>query len=154
MAQTEKVVEEMFARFLNIEVPQPHRDRLVPLIERIENSISQDLDLSTVQGQNMLKVLLGTLASYAWGLGMHPYNNPVLDCSGEPLEVRSSKDILVPIRDVQAIRYVKKDKHGRVRKVLFEPDQNSRVRGQIDDLLTEISLRKWDSEGQWEGEDS
>ena len=153
MAQTRKVVEEMFARFLNIDIPEPLTERLLRLIERIENSITDDLDLSTVQGQNTLKVLLGTLVSYAWGLGMHPFNNPVLDRDGEALEIRSSKDILVPVRDVQAIRYVKKDRHGRVKKVLFEPDQNARVRGQIDDLLTEISLKKWDSDSQWEGDD-
>ena len=153
MAQTATVIEEMFARFLNIDVPEGHMERLVPLIERIEKSVREDLDLSTVQGQNTLKVLLGTLVAYGWGLGMHPYNNPVTDRDGEALEIRSSKDILVPVRDVQAIRYVKKDKHGRVRKVLFEPDQNAQVRGQIDDLLTEISLKKWESEGTWEGEE-
>jgi len=152
MADMQTVVEKMFTRFLNLEIHPDMLERLVPLIEKVENSIGEDLDLDTVQGQNTLKVLLGTLVVYGWGLGMHPYNNPIQDREGKPLEVRASRDILVPMRDLQAIRYVKKDRHGQIKKVLFEPDQNARVRSQIDNLLTEISLKKWEDENQWEGE--
>ena len=152
MAETHIVVEKMFTRFLNLEVPEDILQRLVPLVEKVEKSIGEDLDLESVQGQNTLKVLLGTLVVYGWGLGMHPFNNPVDDRDGKPLEVRASRDILVPMRDLQAIRYVKKDRHGQIKKVLFEPDQNARVRNQIDNLLTEISIKKWDDEGGWEGQ--
>ena len=86
------------------------------------------------------------LLAYGWGLGMHPFHNPIKDLDGKLLEVRASKDILVPIKDLKAVRYLKKDKYGRVRKALFEPDQNARVRGQIDNLLSEITMTKWQEE--------
>jgi hypothetical protein len=152
MAETQTVVQKMFARFLNLEVPEDILERLIPLIEKVEKSIREDLDLESVQGQNTLKVLLGTLTAYGWGLGMHPYNNPVVDREDLPLEVRASRDILVPMRDLQSIRYVKKDRHGQIKKVLFEPDQNARVRSQIDNLLTEISLKKWEDDSKWESD--
>jgi hypothetical protein len=138
----------MFSRFLNIDVSDEVKGRLVSLVERIELSIREDLDLSTVQGENTLRVLLGTLLAYGWGLGMHPYHNPSKDLEGKPIEVRASKDILVTLSDLKALRYLKKDKYGRVRKVLFEPDQNARVRSQIDGLLLEISASKW-QEGEF-----
>ena len=146
MAETHKTVAEMFSRFLNIEIDEDVAEKLVSLVERVEASIKGDLDLTTVQGENQLKQLLGTLIAYGWGLGMHPFHNPDQDGEGKLLEVRASKDILVPIKDLKAIRYLKKDKYGRVRKALFEPDQNARIRSQIDGLLTEISVSKWQEE--------
>jgi hypothetical protein len=38
---------------------------------------------------------------------------------------------------------LQKDSYGRVKKVLFEPDQNARIRGQIDTILGEIASEKW-----------
>lgn len=146
MADTRKVVTEMFSRFLNIEVGEETMDRLVTLVEKVENSVDADLDLSTVQGRNTLKALLGTLLAYAWGLGMHPYHNPDHDLEGHKVEVRASKDILVPVEDLKAVRYLKKDQYGRIKKALFEPDVNARVKSQIDDLLGEIHQNKWQEE--------
>ncbi len=57
-----------------------------------------------------------------------------------------SKDILMGMGDLQALRYVKKDQEGRVRKALFEPDQNTRVKQQIDDILGEITQERWPEE--------
>ena len=82
MAVTRKVVAEMFSRFLNIELDDEVLDKLVALIDRVEDSIRKDLDLSTVQGEKNLKALLGTLLAYGWGLGMHPYYNPSVDQEG------------------------------------------------------------------------
>ena len=73
-------------------------------------------------------------------------NNPATNQDGDPLEVRVSKDILMAMEDLQALRYVKKDDQGRVRKALFEPDQNQRVKQQIDDILGEISTERWPDE--------
>ena len=146
MAETRKVVTEMFSRFLNIELGEESTERLVALVDKVESSIDSDLDLSTVQGRNTLKVLLGTLLAYGWGIGMHPYHNPDYDLDGRLLEVRASKDILVTLKDLKALRYLKKDQYGRVKKALFEPDQNARVRSQIDGLLGDIHSSKWQEE--------
>ncbi len=146
MADTQRVVAEMFSRFLNIEVNDETMDRLVSLVEKVEDSIGDDLDLGTVQGKNTLKVLLSTLVAYSWGIGMHPYHNPEHDRDGTLLEVRASKDILVPVKDLKSVRYLKKDQYGRIKKALFEPDQNARVKSQIDGLLSEIHQNKWQEE--------
>jgi len=146
MAESRKVVAEMFSRFLNIELSEDSLERLVALVDKVERSIDEDLDLSTVQGRNTLRVLLGTLIAYGWGIGMHPFHNPDQDMDGRPLEVRASKDILVSLKDIKALRYLKKDQYGRVKKALFEPDQNARVRSQIDGMLGEIHSSKWQEE--------
>ena len=54
----------------------------------------------------------------------------------------ASGDREVQVGDVKSLRYVKKDTDGRVKKALFEPDQNQRVKQQIDDILGEISAAK------------
>ncbi|MDP6419429.1 MAG: hypothetical protein QF492_07920 [Candidatus Krumholzibacteria bacterium] len=153
MASSTRVIEEVFSRFLNLEVSEETMSRLLPLLEKVNKSIREDLDLGTVQGKNALLFQLATLLAYGWGLGMHPFHNPLEDEDGNPNEVRTSKDILVPVKDLQSIRYVKKDRNGRIRKVLFEPDQNARVRHQIENILAEISMSKWDGENHWDSED-
>ncbi|MFH1845273.1 MAG: hypothetical protein ABIF77_18980, partial [bacterium] len=80
---------------------------------------------------------------HGWGNGMHPFHNPTSNEEGDGVEVRVSKDILMQMGDLQSLRYIKKDKEGRVKKALFEPDQNMRVRQHIDDILSEISRNKW-----------
>ena len=80
---------------------------------------------------------------HGWGLGMHPDNNPNADQDQKPIEVKVCKDILVPMEHLKSLRYLKKDSYGRVKKVLFEPDQNARIRGQIDSILGEIASEKW-----------
>lgn len=146
MAETRKVLADMFDRFLGIEVSPDIQEKLVSILDKVEASIQDDMDLDTVQGRNTLRMLLATLVAYGWGIGMHPFHNPARDKEGRPMEVRASKDILVPVEDLQSIRYLKKDKYGRVRKALFEPDQNARVRSQIDGLLAEIAVNKWQEE--------
>jgi len=146
MAETSKILADMFERFLGIQIDADIQEKLVSIVDKVEASIRDDMSLDTVQGQNTLRMLLGTLVAYGWGLGMHPFHNPPRDREGRTLEVRASKDILVPVEDLQSIRYLKKDKYGRVRKALFEPDQNARVRSQIDGLLAEIAVNKWQEE--------
>jgi hypothetical protein len=104
------------------------------------------IDLETVQGQNTFRALICSMVVHGWGLGMHPDNNPNTDIDGKPIEVKVCKDILVPMENLKAIRYLKKDSYGRVKKALFEPDQNARIRGQIDSILGEIATEKWSEE--------
>jgi hypothetical protein len=74
---------------------------------------------------------------------MHPDNNPNVNLDGKTLEAKVCKDILVPMETMKSIRYVKKDQYGRVRKALFEPDQNARIWGSIDDMLEKLAKEKW-----------
>jgi hypothetical protein len=140
---TDQILRTMFARLLQLEVDAPVETRLSAVIDSVMERVSGSFDLETVQGQNTFRALLCSMVVHGWGNGMHPYNNPVANQDGDALEVRVSKDILVAMEDLQALRYVKKDEHGRVRKALFEPDQNSRIRQQIDDILDEVAQDKW-----------
>ena len=139
----EKMMKEMFARLLNIEVSQTVLDKLVPVIEGVTEKVDGQIDLDTVQGQNTFRALICSMVAHGWGLGMHPDNNPNTNLDGKTLEVKACKDILVPMETMKSIRYVKKDQYGRVRKALFEPDQNARIWGSIDDMLEKLAKEKW-----------
>ena len=140
---TDQILRTMFARLLQLEVGERLEGRLSAVIDSVMERVTGKFDLETVQGQNTFRALLCSMVVHGWGNGMHPFNNPTVDQDGQPLEVRVSKDILMAMADLQSLRYVKKDAQGRVKKALFEPDQNARVRQQIDDILGEVARDKW-----------
>jgi len=143
MSVVEKMLKEMFARLLNIEIGEEVMDKLVPVIEGVTEKVNGKIDLDTVQGMNTFRALICSMVAHGWGLGMHPDNNPVANLDGKTLEVKACKDILIPMDTLKAIRYVKKDEYGRVKKALFEPDQNARIWGSIDDMLERLAKDKW-----------
>ena len=140
---TDQILRTMFARLLQLEVEPDLEQRLSAVIDSVMERVGGNFDLETVQGQNTFRALLCSMVVHGWGNGMHPFHNPAANQDGQPVEVRVSKDILVAMADLQALRYVKKDPDGRVRKALFEPDQNQRVKQHIDDILGEISRDRW-----------
>jgi hypothetical protein len=139
----ERMLKEMFARLLNIEIGQEVMDKLVPVIEGVTEKVDGSLDLDTVQGMNTFRALICSMVAHGWGLGMHPDNNPLVNLDGKTVEVKACKDILIPMDTLKAIRYVKKDEYGRVKKALFEPDQNARIWTSIDDMLGRLAKDKW-----------
>ncbi len=141
---TDRILKAMFARLLHIEMDPATVEKLVSVIDGVSERLQENLDLATVQGQNTFRALVCSMIVHGWGMGMHPHNSPGRTLDGEPIEVKVSRDILIPLEDLQALRYVKKDAEGRVRKALFEPDQNSRVRMKIDQILADISRQKWE----------
>ena len=145
---TDKILKTMFSRLLHMEVAPSVIEKLVAVIDSVSERMDDDLDLETVQGQNTFRALICSMVVHGWGNGMHPFHNPATNLDGNPVEVRVSKDILVSMEDLQALRYVQKDKEGRVKKALFEPDQNVRIRQHIDDILSEISRDKWKDEAK------
>jgi hypothetical protein len=146
MTIIEKMLSEMFARLLNIEISPEVLNKLTPVVDGVSAKLHGTLDLDTVQGQNTFRAIICSMVAHGWGLGMHPDNNPETNKDGRPLEVKVCKDILVPMETLKAIRYVKKDKYGRINKALFEPDQNARIWGQIDGILEQLAKEKWQDE--------
>ena len=140
---TDRILKTMFARLLQLEVDDALVTKLCAVIDSVTEKVGGNFDLDTVQGQNTFRALLCSMVVHGWGNGMHPFHNPPTNREGLPLEVRVSKDILMSMADLQALRYVKKDAQGRVKQALFEEDHNVRVRQQIDDILGEISQSKW-----------
>jgi len=143
MSVVEKMLREMFARLINIELNDQVLEKLVPVIEGVTDKVNGKLDLETIQGQNTFRALICSMVAHGWGLGMHPDNNPTTNLDGKSLEVKACKDILIPMDTLKSIRYVKKDEYGRVKKALFEPDQNARIWSSIDDMLGELAKDKW-----------
>lgn len=143
MSVVEKMLREMFARLINIEPTEYVMQKLIPVIEGVTEKVDGQLDLETVQGQNTFRALICSMVAHGWGLGMHPDNNPVTNLDGKTLEVKACKDILIPMDTLKSIRYVKKDQYGRVKKALFEPDQNARIWSSIDDMLGKLAKDKW-----------
>jgi len=140
---TDRILKEMFSRLLNIDIEPETGSKLVPVIDGVLEKMQSNVDLDTVQGQNMLRALLCSMVVHGWGMGMHPHNTPGHNQDGNPVEVKVSKDILMPLDDLRSLRYVKKDDKGRVKKALFDLDQNERIRQNIDNILDEVS-RRWD----------
>jgi hypothetical protein len=147
-SNTDRILVEMFQRLLNIRVTPTVARKLPHVIDGVLGKVEGSLDLETAQGQNTFRALICSMIVHGWGMGMHPDNNPAQNTEGRDIEVKVCKDILVPMSSLQALRYVKKDKYGRVKKALFEPDQNARIRGHIDTILSEISRDKWEDEQQ------
>jgi hypothetical protein len=143
MSVVEKMLREMFARLINIEPSDQVIEKLIPVVDGVTDKLNGQLDLDTVQGQNTFRALICSMVAHGWGLGMHPDNNPVTNLDGKPLEVKACKDILIPMDTLKSIRYVKKDQYGRVKKALFEPDQNARIWSSIDDMLGRLAKDKW-----------
>ena len=141
---TDKILKTMFSRLLQLEIDNDLLVKLCAVIDSVTERVGGNFDLETVQGQNTFRALLCSMVVHGWGNGMHPYHNPSENQDGKPVEVRVSKDILMSMEDLQSLRYVKKDEHGRVKQALFEPDHNVRVRQQIDEILGEISRNKWE----------
>ena len=100
----EKMLTEMFARLLNVEIGPRVLEKLVPVVEGVSDKVHGTLDLETVQGQNTFRALICSMIVHGWGLGMHPDNNADHNLDGKPVEVKVCKDILVPIDTLQASR--------------------------------------------------
>ena len=143
MEITEKILREVFNRLLNIEPSPEVLKRLRTVIDGIMERFTEMFELDSVQRQNTFRAVICSMFVHGWGIGMHPFNSPSTNLDDRNIEVRVSKDILIPLEHIKALRYVKKDAQGRVKKVLFEADQNIRIRHQIDKLLDKISQEKW-----------
>lgn len=146
MQITEKILREVFNRLLGFEPADEVVRKLTAVVDGMIEKFQGTFELDTVQRQNTFRAVVCSMIVHGWGVGMHPYNQPDANGDGRSIDVRVSKDILIPVEHVKALRYVQKDEQGRVRKVLFEPDQDERVRGQIDKLLDRISKEKWGTE--------
>jgi len=141
VTNTDRILKDMFSRLLNLGLSQDLIEKLVPVVDGVLERMQGNFDPETVQGQNMMRALLCSMVAHGWGLGMHPHNNPGLTLDGDPIEVRVCKDILLPMEDIKSLRYIKKDADERVKKALFEPDQNARIRQHIDSILSDVSQR-------------
>jgi hypothetical protein len=133
----------MFVNLAKLRLEPEIVDRMAPVVDGLIQRLKGNLDLSTEEGWNRLRIALCGMLAHGWALGMSPFNSPETNVDGDAIEVRVSRDILAPLEVLKAIRYVKKDDLGRIQKVLFEPSAETRVKEQIDKILKEIELKHW-----------
>ncbi len=143
MTATNDIILQMFINLAKLRLETDIVDRMTPVVDGLLQRLKGNLDLSTEEGWNRLRIALCGMLAHGWAMGMSPFNSPNENVDGDTIEVRVSRDILVPLEVLKSIRYAKKDDHGRIQKVLFEPSQETRAKEQIDKLLREIELKHW-----------
>ncbi len=143
MTDTKDIISQMFVNLARMRIDPQIVTKLAPVVDGLIERLQGSIDLSTEEGWNRLKIALCGMLAHGWAVGMNPYNSPDTNTDGDLIEVRVSKDILAPIEVLKSLRYVKKDKNGRVQKVLFEPSNETKVKESIDQILKDIEKKHW-----------
>jgi len=143
MSETAKIISHMFANLVKVPLDERLAKQAASVVDGLVEKLAPEMpQLAKADWQKIRVALCGMLA-HGWNLGMHPYNCPKVTVDGDALEVRVSKDILIPIEALKALRYVKRDSMGRVEKAFFEPSAEARIKDQIDRILAEIAKKHW-----------
>ena len=143
MTATKDIIQQMFVNLAKLQLEGDIVDRMAPVVDGLLQRLKGNLDLSTEEGWNRLRIALCGMLAHGWALGMSPFNSPDENIEGRPIEVRVSRDILAPLEVLKSIRYAKKDDQGRIQKVLFEPSAETKAKEQIDGILREIEMKHW-----------
>ncbi len=142
MSDTDKVISHMFINLVKIKVSDRICKQAADVVDGVIEKIFKDMPHISREEKRKIRVALCGMLAHGWALGMNPFNNPQVDIDGKPLEVRVSKDILIPMEALKALRYVKKDKLGRVEKAFFEPSAEAKIKEQIERILDEVARKK------------
>lgn len=143
MIDTREIVRQMFASLIKVNLDEDILDQVVPVVDGIYERLHQSLDLETPEGQRRLRVALCGVLAHGWAMGLSPFNTPNRGLDGGPIEVRVSRDILVPLETLKSLRHVKKDSYGRVEKAFFDPGAEGRAREHIDRILDDLAKKHW-----------
>ncbi len=143
MPNTGEILDQMFVNLVKVKLDPDILEKMVPVVDGLLERLRGGLDLDSEQSWNRLRIALAGMLAHGWALGMNPFNSPNTHGDGEKVEVRVSRDILVPIEVLKSLRYVKRDGMGRIEKALFEPGAEVRIKEQIDLMLRDIEQKHW-----------
>ena len=143
MSETPKIVRHMFINLTRLPLDEKSAKQASSVVDGLIAKMQTELPEVSKADWHKLRIAFCGMIAHGWAMGMHPFNNPKTKADGTPLEVRVSKDILLPIEALQSLRYIKKDDLGRVEKAFFEPSAEVKVKEQIDRILTEIAKKHW-----------
>ncbi|MFH1220764.1 MAG: hypothetical protein V1694_09975 [Candidatus Eisenbacteria bacterium] len=143
MSETAKIIGHMFVNLVKIPLDERISKQAASVVDGLVEKLMVEMPQISKSDWQKIRIGLCGMLAHGWNLGMHPYNSPRVTVDGEALEVRVSKDILIPIEALKALRYVKKDSLGRVEKAFFEPSAEARIKEQIEKILAEISKKHW-----------
>lgn len=143
MSDTAKLVNQMFVNLVRLRLDDRIAKQAAGVVDGVVEKVLCESPDATEETRRKLRIALCGMLAHGWALGMNPYNNPDITVERKPLEVRVSKDILISMEALKALRCVKKDKLGRVEKAFFEPSAESKVKERIDKILDEIARKHW-----------
>ncbi len=143
MSETPKIVSHMFVNLAKLPLDEKVAKQASSVVDGLIEKMQTELPSISKADWHKLRIAFCGMLAHGWAMGMHPFNCPKAKADGTPLEVRVSKDILLPIEALQSLRYIKKDGLGRVEKAFFEPSPEVKVKEQIDKILAEIEKKHW-----------
>jgi hypothetical protein len=143
MSDTAKIISHMFANLVKVPLDERVSKQAASVVDGLVEKLQVEMPQIPKGDWHKIRVALCGMLAHGWNLGMHPYNSPKVTVDGDSLEVRVSRDILIPMEALKSLRYVKKDSLGRVEKAFFEPSAESKVKEQIEQILAEIAKKHW-----------
>jgi len=143
MSDTSKILRHMFVNLTKLQLDEKVAKQGASVVDGLIEKMKAELPKVSNTDWHKLRIAFCGMMAHGWAMGMNPFNNPKMKANGAPLEVRVSKDILVPMEALKALRYVKRDNLGRVEKAFFEPSPEVRVKEQIERILAEIAKKHW-----------
>lgn len=145
MSETAKIISHMFVNLVKVPLDERVSKQAASVVDGLITKLAQEMPQVSKADWHKIRIALCGMLAHGWNLGMHPYNSPRVTVDGNTLEVRVSKDILIPMEALKALRYVKKDSMGRVEKAFFEPSAEAKIKEQIEKILAEIARKHWTS---------
>jgi hypothetical protein len=143
MSETRKIIGHMFVNLVKIPLDARVSKQGAAVVDGLIEKLVAEMPNISKSDWHKLRIAFCGMLAHGWAIGMNPYNNPKTKADGKPLEVRVSKDILLPMEALKSLRYVKKDDLGRVQKAFFEPSAEARIKEQIERILAEIARKHW-----------
>jgi hypothetical protein len=143
MSDTSKILKHMFVNLTKLQLDEKVANQGASVVDGLIEKMRAEMPKVSKTDWHKLRIAFCGMLAHGWAMGMNPFNNPKMKADGAPLEVRVSKDILIPMEALKALRYVKRDDLGRVEKAFFEPSPEARVKEQIERILAEIAKKHW-----------
>jgi len=143
MSDTAKIIGHMFVNLVKVPLDERVTKQAASVVDGLIEKLAVEMPHISKADWQKIRIALSGMLAHGWNLGMHPYNSPRMTIDGQTLEVRVSKDILIPMEALKSLRYVKKDSLGRVEKAFFEPSAEARIKDQIEKILAEIAKKHW-----------
>jgi hypothetical protein len=143
MSETAKIISHMFVNLVKIPLDERVAKQAASVVDGLVDKLTVEMPQVPKADWHKIRIALCGMLAHGWNLGMHPYNSPKATVDGDALEVRVSKDILIPMEALKSLRYIKKDSLGRVEKAFFEPSAEARIKEQIEKILAEVAKKHW-----------
>jgi hypothetical protein len=143
MSEIPNIISHMFVNLVRLQLDPKVAKQGAAVVDGLIDKLRNEMTDISKEDWRKLRIALCGMLAHGWAMGMNPFNNPDQTSDSNPLEVRVSRDILLPMEALKSLRYIKKDNLGRVEKAFFEPSAEARIKEQIEGILDEIAKKHW-----------